>query len=238
MGVPKRTRHYMRWTQPGEIGNPPVSFQNKILGDRHAKVAFQKITRVGVKADFIWKMLWQLAHRTVESNWYSVPGLPLYYLTRFPKRVRRWAKDIENVSRKMQLSNAYGRTISSLPTFLDLQVGNRLPSVVPATLARRILEARADLPELIELPKLLRLYADQLEAVCKVTDYHASKAAALSRSNLEFALIGQVKRVTGKPYFLQVARLLTAAYYAIGSPEIVDAHNLSERYYRRQSPMT
>ena len=186
----------MRWTQPGEIGNPPVSFQNKILGDRHAKVAFQKITRVGVKADFIWKMLWQLAHRTVESNWYSVPGLPLYYLTRFPKRVRRWAKDIENVSRKMPLSNAYGRTISSLPTFLDFKVGYRLPSLVPATLARRISEARADLPELIELPKLLRLYADHLEAVCKFTAYHA-----------------------------------------LGSPEIVDDHNLRIRYHRRHSPL-
>ena len=74
----------------------------------------------------------------------------------------------------MQLSNAYGRTISSLPTFLDFKVGYRLPSLVPATLARRISEARADLPELIELPKLLRLYADHLEAVCKFTAYHAS----------------------------------------------------------------
>jgi hypothetical protein len=227
----------MRWIQPGEIDNPPVSFQNKILGDRHAKVAFQKITRVGVKADLIWKMLWQLAHRTVESNWYSVPGLPLYYLTRFPKRVRRWAKDIENVSRKMQLSNAYGRTISSLPTFLDFKVGYRLPRVVPATLARRISEARADLPELIELPKLLRLYADHLEAVCRFTAYHASKARTLSRNNLEFALIEHVKRVTGKPYFLQIATLLAAAYHALGSPEIVDDHNLRIRYHRRHSPL-
>jgi hypothetical protein len=237
MSVTKRTRQHTKWIQPGEISNPPASFQNKILGDRHAEVAFQKITRAGVKAELIWKMLWELPHREVESNWYSVPGLPLRYLTRFPKRVRGWAKDIENVSRKMQLSNAYGRTISSLPTFLDLQVGNRLPSVVPKTLARRILEARADLPELIELPELLRLYADHLEAVCKFTAYHASKARAQFRSNPEFALIEHVKKVTGKPHFLQIARLLTAAYYALGSPEIVDDHSLSERYYRRRSPL-
>jgi hypothetical protein len=227
----------MRWVQYGEIGNPPASFQNKILGDRHAKVAFQKIGRAGVKPELIWKTLWEAAHSTVESNWYSVPGLPLHYLTRFPKRVRSWAKDIESVSRKMQLNNAYSQTISSLPTFLDLQVGSRLPNVVPTTLARRILEARADLPELIELPEFLRLYADHLEAVCKFTVYHASKARALSRSNLEFALIGQVKRVTGKPYFLQIARLLTAAYHAIGSPEIVDDHSLRRRFHRRHLPL-
>jgi hypothetical protein len=227
----------MRWAQPGEIGNPPASFQNKILGDRHAKVAFQEIERAGVKPELIWKMLWEIAHSTVESNWYSVSGLPLHYLTRFPKRVRGWAKDIESVSRKMQLNNAHGQTISSLPTFLGLQVGSRLPNVVPATLARRILEARADLPGLIELPKLLRLYADHLEAVCKFTAYHAYEARVLSRSNLEFALIEHVKRATGKPYFLQIARLLTAAYYALGSPEIVDDHNLRRRYYRRHSPL-
>src|SRR5215469_18924417 len=93
MSVPKRTRQDMRWIQRGEIGNPPKSFKNKILGDRHAKVAFQKITRVGVKADLVWKMLWQLAHRTVGSKWYSVPSLPRYYLTRFPKRVRALSRN-------------------------------------------------------------------------------------------------------------------------------------------------
>jgi hypothetical protein len=71
--------------------------------------------------------------------------------------------------------------------------------------------------------------------VCKFTAYQASKASA--QSNLEFVLIGHVKRVTGKPCFLQIARLLTAAYYALGSPETVDDHNLSERYYRRHSPL-
>jgi len=95
------------------------------------------------------------------------------------------------------------------------------------------LHARADLSELIELPNLLRLYADHLEAVCKFTTYHAPKARALSRSNLEFALIGHVKKATGKSYFLQIARLLSAAYYALGSPEIVDDHNLRKRYHRR-----
>jgi hypothetical protein len=107
----------MRWIQLGEIGNPPASFQNRILGDRHAEVAFQKITRAGVKAELIWKMLWKLAHRKVEGNWYSVLGLPLHYLRLFPKRVRGWAKDIENVSRKMRASDAYGRTISNSQRF-------------------------------------------------------------------------------------------------------------------------
>jgi len=69
--------------------------------------------------------------------------------------------------------------------------------------------------------------------VCKFTTYHAPKARALSRSNLEFALIGHVKKATGKSYFLQIARLLSAAYYALGSPEIVDDNNLRKRYHRR-----
>ena len=241
MNAPRRShKRKTVWLKHHEIGDPPPSFRKDVLRYLGAKKAFATITDPGLNEELIWKWLWELARRVDDSKpqtsqWYSLPGLPLHTLRRFPKQVRNWAITIENLSHEMQLGDAYGRTASSLPTFLESQVRYGLTTVVPDALARRVLEARTDLPTLIELPKLLRLYADCLEAVCKFTAHNAPRAPARFRGNLEFALIEYVKRMTGKPHFPQIVTLLTAAYYAVGSAEIVDGRNLSAEY-RRHSP--
>jgi hypothetical protein len=106
-----------------------------------------------------------------------------------------------------------------------------LTSVVPEALARRVLEGRTDLPKLIELPKLLRLYADHLEAVSRFTAHHAPKAPKRFRADLEFALVKYVK--TGRRHLPEIATLFeAAAFIARASNEVIDARNLRMRYSR------
>src|SRR5215467_8221251 len=206
MSAAKR-RHQQKavWLKPHEIGDPPPSFRKRVLGYLGAKEALAMVVCPGMNEEFIWKQLWELAlsvndRRPEATQWYSLPGLPLHTLRRFPKQLRRWANDIENVSDKLQLSDAYSSTASALPAFLGSQIRYKLTSVVPEAVARRVLEGRTNLPKLIELPKLLRLYADHLEAVCKFTAHHASRAPAKFRANLEFALVEYVNRATGGPH--------------------------------------
>jgi hypothetical protein len=115
-------------------------------------------------------------------------------LRRLPKKVRNWAAEIEGLERRIRSNQAYGHSGGSLPLLLESQVGNTSASGVPKDLAHSILKSRADLPTLPELPRLLGLYADLLEAKCKFAARHAPEAPARFRANLEFALIEYVKR--------------------------------------------
>lgn len=238
MSAAKRTRqHKTVWLKPHEITEPPASFRKNVLNYPEAQLAFASVTGARLNEELFWRMLWELACREDEgkpqaSRWYSLPGLPLHALRRLPQHVRSWAAEIEGLEHRIRSNQAYRHSAGYLPLFLELQVGKTSASGVPEDLARRILKSRADLPKLTELPRLLRLYADQLEAVCKFTARHAPNAPARFRANLEFAFIEYVKRMTGRPHFPEIATLLTAAYSAHGSSKIVDARNLSMQYSR------
>lgn len=101
MGALKRTRPLKTvWLSPWETPDPPASFKRGVLGYAGAKDAFQKLTSRGVNEDLLWRHLWGLAsleNRTKQESvpWYSLPGLPLHTLRRFPEQVRSWADDIE-----------------------------------------------------------------------------------------------------------------------------------------------
>ena len=206
MSAPKRTRQKKAvWPEP------PASFRKNVLNYPKAQLAFASVAGARLNEELFWKMLWELGCRRDDgeseaSRWYSLSGLPLHTLRRLPRRVRSWAAEIEGLQRQILSNRAYGHTAASLTLFF--------------------------LPKLTELPSLLRLYADQLEAVCKFTARHAPKAPARFRANLEFALIEYVKLMTGRPHTPEIATLLTGAYHAQGSNEIVDAHNLTMRYDR------
>ena len=128
MNAAKRTRKPKTvWLQPGEIPDPPPSFRTKVLDYIGAGPAFQKINGAGLNEELFWRKLWEFACRADDgkpqaSQWYSLAGLPLHTLRRFPKKVRGWAQDIENISHKIQSSDAYGQTGATLPTFLESQV--------------------------------------------------------------------------------------------------------------------
>lgn len=245
MSAPKRTRQQKTvWLKPKNIPDPSAPFRKKVLDYPHAELAFAKVTRPGVNQELVWWGLWQLACRADESRlrvkrWYFLSGLPLHTLRRFPDRVRRWAAEVEMIGKKIRSDHAYRYSASSLPALLELQADGKMmrevgtaKRAVSEALARGILERRAQLPKLAELPNLLRLYSDWIEAVCKLTAHHAPWAPARFKANLMWALIECVTRATGKPHFPEMATLLTAAYHANGSSEIVYASNLKMQYSR------
>jgi hypothetical protein len=242
MSAPKCSRKQQtEWLQPSEIPDPPASFRNEVLTYRGAEPAFQKIKGAGLNEELFWRKLWELACRVDDSkpkasHWYSLPGLPLHTLRRFPEQVREWASSIKTVGKRVRSDKAYAQVVSPLQLILKLQEEGKTPRVVPEALAHRILQRRAEIPKLTQLPNLLRLYADCLEVVCTFTALHASKVPARFRGNLEFALVEYVKRTTDEPHLPELATLLTAAYFARGSDRIVDARNLGRRY-NRNSPL-
>lgn len=212
MSAPKRTREKKAVRlQPHDIPEPPASFRKNVLNYPKAQLAFASVAGARLNEELFWKMLWELACRKEDgkseaSRWYSLSGHPVHTLRRLPRRVRSWADEIEVLECQIRSNWAYGHAAASLPLF------------------------RLSKPT--ELPSLLRLYADRLEVVCKFTARHGPKAPSRFRANLEFALIEYVKLVTGRPHTPEIATLLTGAYHAQGSNEIVDAHNLTMRYSR------
>lgn len=206
MSAPKRTRQQKAvWLQPREISDPPPSFRENVLAYPGAQDAFARVASARLNEELFWEKLWDLARRKDDgkpenNRWYSLPGLPLRTLRRLPKRVRSWAAEIKGLEGQIRSNRAYGHSAADLALFLESQVGNTSASGIPEDLARRILKNRADLPKLTELPSLLELYADQLEAVCKFTARHAPEAPARFRANLAFALIKYVKLMTGRPH--------------------------------------
>jgi hypothetical protein len=213
----------------------------------------EKLSNAGFGADLLWRHLWGLASLKKaagkkSSHWYAIPGLPPHTLRRFPDRVRRMADEIETVGKRIQSNEVYGLTAQLLPLFLAAAIPNahiEFPisgevlreigtrkRAVPAALARGVLQRHGELPKLVELPKLLRLYADYIEIVSKLTAHDAPKGAALLNA-MPLELIEAAKMLTGKPHWDVVATLLTAAYAAVGSNTIVDSKSLQMQHSRR-----
>jgi hypothetical protein len=217
-------------------------------------VAFQKLTRAGIPGDLLWRYLWGLAwlkksSAKQKSPWYALPGLPPHSLRRFPDRVRRMAAEIEDVDKKIRSDKVYGPTVAYLLLFLAeaipgaeyelrgnggvLRGGGTGMRSVPVALARGVLQRQAELPQLVELPKLLRFYADYVEVVDRLVAHHAPKGASLLKAMTPIELVETVKKLTGKPHTNDIATLLEAAYYAVGINEGVDPRNLKMLYRRR-----
>jgi len=234
--------------QPRTEPDPPASFQRDVLDHPGAKQAFQKLTGQGINEGLLWRHLWGLASLAKKSKqqaapWYSLPGLPSHTLRRLPARVRGWADEIERVGKRMQSHQLYGQIVHHLPLFLagaipnadyELVIGDKVIREVgiakpglPADLARGILERHAELPKLAELPELLRLYADYIEALSKITAHYGSKGVVLLRRNMPLELARLVESCTGRPHFDKVATLLTASYQAIGCGDRVDPRALA-----------
>jgi len=242
MSAQKRIR--LKWLQPGQIPDPPANFREKVRNYPGARRAFAVVTKPGFNDELVWRALWELACRADErklkaTRWYLLPGLPLHTLRRFPKRVRGWAAEIQETSNKIQSDKAYGHPAHSLLLFLELQVGSkkmaeggRLKRVLPQALIHHVLERRAELPKLAQLPDLLQFYADWIEAVCKLTAHYAPKAPGHYKEMTICALIDCVTRVKGKPHYEEIATLLTAAFSVHESGEIVDARNLRMQHIR------
>jgi hypothetical protein len=245
MSAPKRSRQQKTVSlRPHEILDPPASFRKKVLHYPGAELALEKIAKAGLNKELIWYELWKMTRPADESRprvirWNPLPGLPVQTLRRFPSRVRSWADEVEIIGTRIQSDEAFGHFAHNLPLYLEWQVmGKKIAEVgtssraLPDALARRILERRTALPNLAELPGLLRFYADSIEAVYKLTAHHAPKAAARFKAMLQHSFIENVKRVKGGPRFPDIATLLNAAYSAHGSSQTVDAHNLSMQYSR------
>jgi hypothetical protein len=211
---------------------PP--FRQYVLAYAAAREAFAKIRSSKLNENLVWRALWDLACREEESRlqakqWYQMEGLPLATMRRFPNRCHDWAKEIEMVSRGVH--SAYGYSPVLLPAIIESQVGDR-GKPVPRALASRILKARVDFVKLTDLPNLLRLFADYIDAVHKLTAHFAPQALPRYKRMTIIALVDYVKWATGAPHFSEIATLITAAYSAQGSSKIVDAHNLSMQYSR------
>jgi hypothetical protein len=158
----------------------------------------------------------------------------MYTLRDFPDQVRAWAKQIKRLGEAMAANEAYSfRTPLALAVELEYKIGPA-SNLVPDHVTRNLLGSRAELPKLDQLPALLVLYADYIEAVHNLTAKLAPKAATRYKAEAIDALIGNVRRATGKPHFEDIATLLTAAYAACGSNAVVSAGSLKGRQYRRK----
>jgi hypothetical protein len=245
MSAQKRTQQTKAvWLELGKIPNPPASFREKVLAYRGAKAAFAKLTKAGLNEELVWQQLWKLAWLTDESKVHvdarhSLNGVELKTLRRFRDRVRGWAHEVESIGSKIQSDDAYGNVARALPLFLELQVRTQEKSelgtqkrATPDALARSILERRDELAKLAELPSLLGFYADYIDALCGLTTRYAPKAPARFEAMLQHALIEYATRVTRRPHYPEIVKLINAAYSAQGSSKILDAHNLSVQYSR------
>jgi hypothetical protein len=255
MSAPKRKQpHTTVWLRPRATPDPPASFRNKAFAHPGARAAFQKLTQGGIPEELLWRHLWGLAWlqkacRNQKSP--SLPGLLPRTLRRFPDRVRRMADEIEGVDRKIRNDSWYCGTVACLPVLLagalpgaeyELRgdgkvirdIGTEIRSV-PAALARGVLQKYAEIPKLTELPRLLRLYANYLEVVDRLTAHGAPKGAATLGATMPLELVEMVKKNTGQPHINDIATLLEAAYYGVGIDKDVDPHNLTMLYRRRIS---
>lgn len=240
--------------RPRDNPDPPASFHRSVLGYAGAKAAFEKVTGAGFDKDLLWRHLWGLAHlkkatANQKPSWYALPGLPLHTLRRFPQKVRDMADQIGQLGQQIQSDGAYGMTVNFLPLVLagtipgtsiewsaDGHVGREVGigvRGVQADRARNLLRRHGELPKLAELPDLLRLYADYIDVVSKLTAHHAPKGAALLEAMMPLELIHAAKAQTGRYFIDEIATVLTAAYSAVGSQETVDPRNLKMQHWRR-----
>jgi hypothetical protein len=233
---PKKLRH---WTERVPI--PRATFWAKVLEYPGADEALARITGPALSEELVWHILWDVAFRSDSRNettdpWYSLPGFPMHTLRRFPDYVRSWAEQIKTLGKAMAANEAYSfRPHSAL--VLELEAAQRYKigptsGLVPERVRRKLLESRSELPKLDQLPSLLELYADYIEAVHKLTANLAPTAATRYKAGAIEALIDCVRRVTGDPHFEEIATLLTAAYAACGSKTVVSAGSLKGRHYR------
>src|SRR5215831_11270585 len=138
MSAAKRTGKLKTvWLQPHEIPDQPPSFWKGVLDYKGATLAFRKIKSARLNEELFWRKLWELACRADDakaSQWYSLHGLPLHSLRRFPKQARRWATEIETIGKRVRSAKAYGQVASSLWLILELQVEGKTPRVFPEAL--------------------------------------------------------------------------------------------------------
>ena len=218
---------------------PRATFWIKVLNFPGADEALARIKGPELTEDVVWHTLWDVAFRSdsrhsTTNSWYSLPGFPMYTLRDFPDQVRAWAKQIKRLGEAMAANEAYSfRTPLALAVELEYKIGPA-SNLVPDHVTRNLLGSRAELPKLDQLPALLVLYADYIEAVHNLTAKLAPKAATRYKAEAIDALIGNVRRATGKPHFEDIATLLTAAYAACGSNAVVSAGSLKGRQYRRK----
>jgi hypothetical protein len=171
-------------------------------------------------------------------------------MRRLPGQLRDWADTIETVGKAIQSNDAYGMTAGALPLFLlaaipnqkyEVSIGSEVfqevgtanPSVA-ADLARSLLQRlkRTDLPKVEDLPALLRLYADYIEAISKLTAHYAPRGSTLlKRTPLQFVEL--IRTVTGKAHWNEIATLLTAAYHANGCGSVEVFSKALQTQYRR-----
>jgi len=206
------------WLSPRDTPDPPASFKRKVLDYAHAGVAFEELTSGGVNGDMLWRHLWGLAALTKKTKsqrtrWYALPGVPQYQLRRFPSMVRGWAAQIERLDGKVRSNQPYAAISQTLPLLLADATEN-MP--LSPSLALGLLQKQDQLPKLAEVPELLRLYADYIEALSKITAYYGSRVDKSFAGVMRQQLVRLVEAVTGMRHVDEVATLLTASNYAIG----------------------
>jgi hypothetical protein len=220
VSAPRRTSLHPVFTDVfwGGVGTPPVSFEKKLWAYDGTRWASRKLFNLGIKRDRLVQALWALAHvklgelcRTEGKRRLSrVSRATQIRLQRFPERIRKMARDIEDVNQKLQSG--------------ELQAGS-------AILAESFL-SRDALAELWFLPKRLDLYATYLESLENIT---AKRKALPKQSDLHpplLDLIAEAEKLSGERPFKDVARLLEAAYHAIGCNVKVNPKALAMQFSR------
>jgi hypothetical protein len=225
MSAPKRTQANTPYPSKAQ-----ASFRGKVLRYPSASVAFEKLAASGFDEGSLWRWLWVLSHakRDFESarkraprHWYALPGFPPRTLRRFPDRVRGLAQQIEHINEAIQSDGVYRAA------------REWLPEIAKATDAGSPDAIRAELQRADELPKLLRSYADSISIVDRLVAHYAPKAPGRIHA-IQPKLTEAARKLTRKPNYEEVSTLLTAAYEAVGSDEIVDAKALGMQHKRRK----
>jgi hypothetical protein len=154
-----------------------------------------------------------------ERRWYVLPGFPPHKLRRFPDRLLRMADDIEKLNKRIQSDGVFRAAVELLPVAAK--------ATVPES---RNIELRG----LDKLPELMRHYGDYIAALDRLVALFAPKAVTRDKA-MRVELAEAARKLTGKPHYEEVAALLTAAYAALGSDEIVDSRALQMQHMRLAS---
>jgi hypothetical protein len=189
----------MSHTKTSSGGHSEGRLIDEILGDSETRRAFAELVRCGMDQEVLADEL-RFIPRLPNENAPLISQMTYQGAWKFPERVERLAKKIEEVNKRSALL---------YDILLDAEIQRRSPD-----LGRKLGGAGLKATLFKGLPGLLRAYAHYLRAAMRLI----GKDRLTAQRFAILALLAKVQARTGRPHWNDVATLLDAAFLAASKP--------------------
>jgi hypothetical protein len=203
--------------QSGRASVPLESILEQLLSSKNrtlkARDRFEEALKLGVERPFLEFYLRRIPFLSPTKET-IVEGRENRALKKIPRELRAVAAVVDDVNRSPLIS----------PVKVLLPATDQAPGLKPG---------RAK--EFADLPRLLREYADDLEARLRLIPVvRQHKAIFSDLEAAKFLLLTHFEQRTGEPRFALIADLLWASFEAAGTPpsKVVDADSLRKLWRR------